>query len=107
MIVSALLLVAGLIVRTDNRLSLLLFVLAYLPVSLPVMRSAWSEMRHGAWANEFTLMLLALLGGSLGTLLAMCACHHKTQHKKFTILVPLLLVLQTVLVVVLAIASKQ
>ena len=48
MIVSALLLVAGLIVRTDNRLSLLLFVLAYLPVSLPVMRSAWSEMRHGA-----------------------------------------------------------
>lgn len=62
MIVSALLLVAGLIVRTDNRLSLLLFVLAYLPVSLPVMRSAWSEMRHGAWANEFTLMLLASIG---------------------------------------------
>lgn len=62
MIVSALLLVAGLIVRTDNRLSLLLFVLAYLPVSLPVMRSAWSEMRHGAWANEFTLMLLVSIG---------------------------------------------
>ena len=62
MIVSALLLVAGLIVRTDNRLSLLLLVLAYLPVSLPVMRSAWSEMRHGAWANEFTLMLLASIG---------------------------------------------
>ena len=62
MIVSVLLLVAGLIVRTDNRLSLLLFVLAYLPVSLPVMRSAWSEMRHGAWANEFTLMLLASIG---------------------------------------------
>ena len=58
--------------------------------------------QHQQWrVREFTLMLLALLGGSLGTLLAMCACHHKTQHKKFTILVPLLLVLQTVLVVVL------
>ena len=64
--------------------------------------------QHQQWrVREFTLMLLALLGGSLGTRLAMCACHHKTQHKKFTILVPLLLVLQTVLVVVLAIASKQ
>lgn len=64
--------------------------------------------QHQQWrVREFTLMLLALLGGSLGTLLAMCTCHHKTQHKKFTILVPLLLVLQTVLVVVLAIASKQ
>ena len=64
--------------------------------------------QHQQWrVREITLMLLALLGGSLGTLLAMCACHHKTQHKKFTILVPLLLVLQTVLVVVLAIASKQ
>ena len=64
--------------------------------------------QHQQWrVRESTLMLLALLGGSLGTLLAMWACHHKTQHKKFTILVPLLLVLQTVLVVVLAIASKQ
>ena len=59
------------------------------------------------FVNYMPFLLLALLGGSLGTLLAMCACHHKTQHKKFTILVPLLLVLQTVLVVVLAIASKQ
>ncbi|MFR5006510.1 MAG: DUF1294 domain-containing protein [Oscillospiraceae bacterium] len=39
--------------------------------------------QHQQWrVREFTLMLLALLGGSLGTLLAMCACHHKTQHKK-------------------------
>lgn len=38
--------------------------------------------QHQQWrVREFTLMLLALLGGSLGTLLAMCACHHKTQHK--------------------------
>lgn len=39
--------------------------------------------QHQQWrVREFTLMLLALLGGSLGTLLAMCACHHKNAAQK-------------------------
>lgn len=62
MMVSGLLLIAGLCVQSDSWFALLIFVMAYLPVSLPVVRSAWGEMRSGAWANEFTLMLLASLG---------------------------------------------
>ncbi len=42
---------------------------------------------------ERELMLAAGLGGALGALLGMQCFRHKTQHKKFTIGVPLLLAL--------------
>lgn len=42
---------------------------------------------------ERTLLWIAALGGSLGSLLGMLAAHHKTRKPKFYILVPLLLVL--------------
>lgn len=43
---------------------------------------------------EATLMATALLGGSLGALLGMYTARHKTRHPKFTIGIPLILVLQ-------------
>ena len=42
---------------------------------------------------ERTLLLFALFGGSLGSLLGMLIAHHKTRKPKFYITVPLLLVL--------------
>lgn len=42
---------------------------------------------------ERTLLLIAAIGGSLGSLLGMLVAHHKTRKAKFYILVPLLLVL--------------
>lgn len=35
---------------------------AYLPVGLPVLRSAWEQLRRGGLFNEFTLMTLAAIG---------------------------------------------
>lgn len=43
---------------------------------------------------EAVLLLLAFLGGSVGSLAGMYLFHHKTKHKKFTILVPVFLILQ-------------
>ena len=43
---------------------------------------------------ESTLMVTALLGGSLGALVGMYAAHHKTRHRKFTVGIPLILALQ-------------
>ena len=40
---------------------------------------------------EKTLFLLALLGGGLGALLGMHACHHKTKHWYFRVFIPLIL----------------
>lgn len=51
--------------------------------------------KQGAWRiSEYTLLLVALLGGSLGALLGMRYFHHKTRHRKFRYGVPLILLLQ-------------
>ena len=42
---------------------------------------------------EATLLTVAAIGGSLGTLLGMYLFRHKTKHPKFTVTVPLLLIL--------------
>lgn len=55
--------------------------------------------KHDMWRiPEKTLLLLALLGGAIGAYLGMKTFHHKTQHKKFTIIVPLLALIQLVAV---------
>ena len=40
---------------------------------------------------------MAVIGGSVGALLAMKAFRHKTQHLKFTLGVPLILIIQIIL----------
>ena len=50
---------------------------------------------------EATLMGIAALGGSLGSLLGMYTFRHKTKHPKFTVGLPLLLAIQVVLLVML------
>lgn len=53
---------------------------------------------HRRWRiPEAVLMWAAVLGGSVGALAAMYAFRHKTRHKKFTIGVPLILILETAL----------
>lgn len=47
---------------------------------------------------ESTLMVLAVIGGSIGALLGMYVFHHKTLHKKFTIGIPMILILQIAVV---------
>lgn len=50
---------------------------------------------------EKTLLLIAALGGSLGAWAGMNLFRHKTQHKKFTILVPLIILVHAVLLLLL------
>lgn len=49
------------------------------------------KARHDRWRiPESTLLLIAFFGGAIGAYLGMKAFHHKTMHKKFAIVVPLL-----------------
>jgi uncharacterized membrane protein YsdA (DUF1294 family) len=43
---------------------------------------------------EATLMSFAAIGGSIGALMGMYTFHHKTLHKKFTLGIPAILLLQ-------------
>ena len=49
--------------------------------------------------KESTLMLSAALGGSIGALAGMYTFRHKTRHRKFTIGIPAILVLQIAAVI--------
>ncbi len=42
--------------------SLFFYLIAFLPVGVPVFREAWGEMRGGDIFNEFTLMAIAAIG---------------------------------------------
>ena len=51
--------------------------------------------KKGRWRiPERTLLLLPLLGGSVGGILGMAVFHHKTRHWYFVIGMPLILILQ-------------
>ena len=48
---------------------------------------------------EATLMCVAVLGGSVGSLIGMYAVRHKTKHLKFTLGIPAILIVQLALAV--------
>ena len=53
------------------------------------------KARQGSWRiSEATLLMLAVIGGSIGAMLGMKVWHHKTQHKKFKYGLPLILLAQ-------------
>ena len=47
--------------------------------------------------SEATLLLLAVLGGSIGAWIGMKVWHHKTMHKKFKYGIPAILLMQIAL----------
>ena len=57
------------------------------------------KARHKRWrVSEAALLVLAVLGGSVGAWLGMYVWRHKTQHKKFKYGVPLILLAQVALI---------
>lgn len=48
--------------------------------------------------SEATLLLLAVLGGSIGAWVGMKVWHHKTMHKKFKYGIPVILLIQIALI---------
>ena len=55
--------------------------------------------KKGKWRiSEATLLLLAVIGGSIGAWLGMKVWHHKTMHKKFKYGIPTILIIQIILI---------
>lgn len=58
------------------------------------------KARKNKWRiPDSTLMLLAIIGGSIGALLGIKVWHHKTLHRKFRYGIPMIILAQTALVI--------
>ena len=58
------------------------------------------KAKHAKWrVSEATLLILAIVGGSIGAWFGMKVWHHKTLHKKFRYGIPLIIILQVALFV--------
>ena len=68
-------------------------ILAYISMGLDKRKA----IKHQYRIPEKTLFLLALLGGSLGSILGMKKFHHKTKHWYFKYGMPLILCLHLLL----------
>lgn len=59
------------------------------------------KAKHGLWRiPEKTLFAIAIIGGSIGSILGMRFFHHKTKHKSFVIGMPLIFICQCILGIV-------
>ena len=58
------------------------------------------KARKGRWRiSEATLLMMAVIGGSIGAWSGMRLWHHKTMHKKFKYGIPIIIILQVALAV--------
>ena len=58
------------------------------------------KAKKGRWRiSEATLLMMAVIGGSIGAWAGMRLWHHKTMHKKFKYGIPIIIILQVVLAV--------
>ena len=56
--------------------------------------------RNNLWRiPEATLLLLAVIGGSVGSLIGMYTVRHKTRHWKFILGIPAILIVQIALAI--------
>ena len=58
------------------------------------------KARKGRWRiSEATLLMMAVIGGSIGAWSGMRLWHHKTMHKKFKYGIPIIIILQVTIAV--------
>lgn len=77
---------------------ILLYLLIINAVGFLLMLVDKFKAKKNLWRiPEATLMLAAVLGGSVGSLIGMYTVRHKTKHLKFTLGIPLILAVQLVI----------
>ena len=87
---------------------ILIYLIAINVVTFFVYGIDKSKAKRSKWRiSEATLLLMAVLGGSIGAWLGMKVWHHKTQHKKFKYGIPLILIAQIAVLLLTSCKSKQ
>ena len=58
------------------------------------------KAEKGKWrTKESTLLILAIIGGSIGAIIGMHVFHHKTQKPRFFVGIPVIIVLQILVII--------
>ena len=75
---------------------LYLYLLIINAVGFVLMLADKHKARRGRWRiPEATLMGVAMIGGSIGSIAGMYLVRHKTKHLKFSLGLPVILILQS------------
>lgn len=78
----------------NKEIALLTYIFVINMVAFLIMALDKVRARKDAWRiKEITMMVLALLGGATGILLGMVVFRHKINKNKFSVGIPLLLLL--------------
>ena len=76
------------------------YLLAINPLSFILFGLDKYKAKKGKWRiSEATLLMIAVIGGSIGAWADMRLWHHKTMHKKFKYGIPAIIIMQVCLVV--------
>ena len=90
-------------ISIPNIFTLKNILLYLLMVNLIGFLMMWSDKRRAKWGKwripEQTLFIITALGGGIGTIAGMYTFRHKTKKLKFTIGLPVLVILEIALVI--------
>ncbi len=76
----------------------LIYIVVMNIIGFAIMGIDKSKAKRGEWRiPEKTLFLIAILGGSIGSILGMKQFRHKTKHRTFTIGMPAILIVQVII----------
>ena len=80
-------------------LNIIVYLLAINLIGLLIMYVDKRRAKYGRWRiPEKTLLIIALLGGSIGTITGMYWFRHKTQKLKFTLGFPTILISEIIMI---------
>lgn len=80
-------------------LNIIIYLLFINLIGLLVMYIDKKKAKYGKWRiPEKTLLIVALLGGSIGTIIGMYWFRHKTQKIKFTLGFPTILISEIIII---------
>lgn len=86
-------------VKMDTILWIGSFVVAVNLLGFIIMGIDKARAKKHSWRiSEFTLFFIAIIGGSIGSIIGMYTFRHKTRHKYFTWGMPAILLLQIALI---------
>lgn len=79
-------------------------VIYFIVVNIAGFISMWYDKRlaqQNSWrVSEKTLLMIAVVGGSIGSLIGMHKFHHKTKHVKFMYGIPVIIFLQIAIIII-------